>query len=103
MGKQIDFIKIEDEVKDILTYSSRARNDDLFLYWVYCERHHQNIDYKLLLADSTYRKSLNIASYKSIERARRKVQEKNPDLISERTKRLREREQIEYKEYARNN
>jgi hypothetical protein len=103
MGKQVDFIKIEDEVKDILTYSTRARNDDLFLYWVYCERHHSNIDYKLLLADSTYRKSLNLANYKSIERARRKVQEKNPDLISERTKRLREKEQLEYKEYARNN
>lgn len=101
MGKQIDFIKIEDEVKQILLYSTRARNDDLFLYWVYCERHHQNIDYKLLLADATYRKQLKLASYKSIERARRKVQEKNPNLISERTKKQREKQYEEYKEYAR--
>lgn len=101
MSKQIDFIKIEDEVKQILIDSERARNDDLYLYWVYCERHHSNIDYKLLLADATYRKTLNLANYKSVERARRKVQEKNPNLISERTKRQREKEYDKYKEYAR--
>jgi hypothetical protein len=44
---------------------------------------------------------LNVPNIKSVERARRKIQEKHPELASERAKRRRAEEQQTYVQYGR--
>lgn len=85
-------------VKDILERSIGARNDDFYLYAILLEENYPELHNVSLIDALTNHKKYNLPSMKSVERNRRKVQEKCPSLASERAMRKKE-EQI-YKEYA---
>lgn len=87
-------------VRQILMENERTRDDDMFLYSVFCA--------KFLLVkpnESFYSvmcswKVKGLPSYESITRARRKVQEEEPTLRGKRRKQRMEEEQ-KYHEYYR--
>lgn len=87
-----------EKVKAILTERPETRDDDMKLYAIFV---HKTVRisssvgfYEALYNHSKY----NLPSYESVTRARRKVQEENPNLQGEkRTKRLEMEE--EYRQY----
>ena len=105
--KQVEFIKLEDIIKQILIDNEKARNDDSYLYYVYCRDCVKDLlteadfDFVRVFYDTEYRKKLNIRSCKAVFRCRRKIQAENPELASERTKKKRAKEEESYKEYSR--
>lgn len=92
--------KIEDVVRDILTNDAHAREDDYYLMYKVIEKTARENLYKpygAVLLDSKNRGY----SFKSVERARRKVQEKYPDLKpSEKVQEQRLEYENMYVEYA---
>ena len=91
---------LEVVIKPILEKQPQTRNDDFLLYAEVIRA------YKPDLLDYSARaflyahKTLNVPNIKSVERARRKVQERFPELASERAKKKRERERQVYIQYA---
>ena len=85
-------------VRQILIDLPETRDDDMKLYAAFCIRH----DYAL--ADGNFYEVLNTArqrglpSYESVTRARRKVQEKEPELYGYRRK-VRQEEEKNYREF----
>lgn len=102
-----DLEKLESVIYNILVDNERAREDDMYLYYVYCkDKWFSANDYShfsLFLVDvfenKVFRQKCKIASFTSVERARRKVQEKHPELKANEKART-EEEEI-YREYAR--
>ena len=93
--------RLEDIVKPILEKSEEARNDDFYLYsevlWELCP-HALTVSAATLLRNN---KALGVPSYKSVERVRRRIQAKCPELESERAiKKRKKEEEVVYKEYA---
>jgi hypothetical protein len=90
-----------DVVREILVENERARDDDMYLYSVFCAK------YLLVKPDESFYsvmctwKVRGLPSYESLSRARRKVQEKEPSL-SGKEKHIRQKEEEEYREYYRN-
>lgn len=89
-------------VRSILIENSKTRDDDMYLYSVFCAK------FYLIKPDETFyqvmltAKSRGLPSYESISRARRKVQEKEPDLSGKR-RNLRKKEEEVYRDfYGRN-
>ena len=97
MGK---ILKVEERVRKILVHNPRTRNDDNLLIYEYLSTYHDinNVSDKELLLNS---KQLGIPSFETITRARRKVQEKHPELKDEETAHYRKLEEEKYKEFAR--
>lgn len=91
--------KIEQLVYEILLYNKNARNDDYILIAEYYYRINPDIVNLKFNYVFLAHKELNLPSFKSIERARRKVQAMYPELASNKTKVLREKLKEEYKEY----
>ena len=94
------FFDTEKKVKSILEKYPATRKDDWFLlmtYWhlyapagiSYMEYYHHAWKY-------------NAPSYKNIERCRRKIQEKYPELKDEKTSDARFEESMKYEQYALN-
>lgn len=103
-----EFIRLEDEIKQILIDDQKARNDDMYLYWVYCDRQFRKKDVAfgyeelgLVFHNSSFRKAHNIKTFMAVERARRKIQAQCPELANDRVKNARAKEKEDYKEYAR--
>ena len=72
------FMKLQEFVKPILEADERTRNSDDVLYFHVCTK---LLGDGLLLENVLLnRKTLNIPSYESVGRARRKLQQDNPDL-----------------------
>jgi hypothetical protein len=96
----INFIKHEAMVLEILREVEKARSDDYVLFAEVINRFYPDV------ADIPLRKALiehreiNLPSYETITRARRKLQNKYPEYASERTKKLREKMEAEYVAYA---
>ncbi len=108
--EKVEFIKLEDEIKELLIQNEKTRNDDMLLYYVYCT--HKFMKNKVafmpleqflfqVATNSEFRKQHNVKTFTAVERARRKIQAENPELVSDRVKRLREKEEESYKEYSR--
>lgn len=96
--------KIYDQVKFILKTDYRCRVDDMYLYYKHCFLEMMNFknikfDNQLFLyifTDIKFRKSLNIVSFASIERARRKVQHDCKELAVDRVVKTRYNATTEY-------
>ena len=93
---------ITELVKDVLLEVSETRNSDDLLYYHVCKRLNPIcVDYpfqKIL----QNRKDYGIPSFKSVERARRKVQRSNPDLVAnDKVEGFRSVKEVEYRDYAR--
>lgn len=103
--KKVDFIKLEDEVRQILIDNPQTREDDMYLYYVYCVRKNPKFynpnDFITLFTHKVYRNSENIKNFVSVERCRRKIQLQYPELASKRVKQAREEQIEEYKDYSR--
>lgn len=94
-------LKQEEMVLPILKEFPYTRSDDFALYAEVIRAHFPNlIDYSFLYVLLNHRE-LNVPSYDSITRVRRKLQRKHEDLASERTKAKRAKQEAEYIEYAR--
>lgn len=89
--------QIEPLVEEALIKNKACRGDNFILYLEVLKKY---IDLDLPIKDVfSKHKFLGIPSLESITRARRKIQERNPDLKSE-SSILREQEQKNYVEYA---
>lgn len=92
--------KLEEVIKPILEYCPQAREDDFILYAEVIRAYNPAL---LNLSTKTFLLShnvLKVPNIKSVERARRKVQEKYPELATERAKRKRAEEQANYIAYS---
>lgn len=93
-------LKLEGIVKPILEESFLARNDDFYLYGqviaALCPECEEIPLYSALIDHLHY----GLPNIKSVERVRRKLQAKYPELESERAKQRRAKEESAYVEYA---
>ncbi len=92
---------MEKVVLEILEESHLARADDYFLMHCVCEKLCPGIIGEPFGKALILHKELEVPNWKSVERARRKVQEKRPDLVSPEKAEKRREEEEKYREYAR--
>lgn len=95
------FQTIENVVLEVLETYPNARKDDYVLMYFVCRKMCKNsisCPFGSVLLDH---KELRIPNWKSVERARRKIQRKRPDLVDDKTAAVREEEEQAYIEYAR--
>ena len=93
---------LEKVIKPILEEIPQTRNDDYLLYAEVIKAYKPEL---LKLSAITFligHRELNVPNIKSVERARRKIQEKHPELASERAKKKRAEEEQAYIGYALN-
>lgn len=100
-------LNLEDEIKDILLEDIKSRDDDMYLYYLYCAKKYKELnkyfnvgDFCLIFVDKEFRKSLGIRTFGAVERCRRKIQEKNCALNSK-MQVIKENEELIYEEYSR--
>lgn len=102
---KVEFIKLEDVIRQILIENPEAREDDMYLYYVYCVKHDPKFyipsNFALLFHRKYYKNVEQIKTFGAVERCRRKIQADYPELASEKTKKARAEKEEEYKEYAR--
>lgn len=95
-------LKVEEIVKEILIKNPKTRDDDFELiaeyYYQLCP---DILDMKFSHVFLGH-KELGLTSFKSIERARRKVQAKYPTLASQKVKQRRKQLENEYREFYSN-
>ena len=92
--------KLEDVIKPILKEQPQTREDDFLLYAEIIKAYNPKL---LQISARTLlicHNELNVPNIKSVERARRKIQEKCPELASERAKRKRAKEEQAYIAYS---
>lgn len=94
--------KIEDLVKKILEeYPDSRTSDDVLVFRVYKEINEDAMVRELFCEVLLNRKQYNLPSYKSIERCRRKIFAKYPELKPKKVTEFREQKEEEYREYSR--
>lgn len=94
--------KIEERVLNILLVYPDARGSDFVLYARYLQEYNPELKDTGLIYALTEAKRLNMPNYETITRARRKVQEKLPDLKpTKTTQRRRAASERAFREYAR--
>lgn len=91
--------KLEPMVKELLEYYPATREDDFYLVGSVYYMIKPEIKTKTFLDIMKKHKEYGLPSFESITRARRKVQAENDNLISNKAKRIREKEEREYFEY----
>lgn len=92
--------KLENVIKPILENQPQTRNDDYLLYAEIIKSYYPDL---LEITTGTFllaHNFLQVPNIKSVERARRKIQEKHPELASERVNKKRAEEQATYIQYA---
>ena len=96
--------KVEDIVKKVLEeYPDSRSSDDILIFRVYKEINEDAMVRELFCEVLLNRKQYNLPSYKSIERCRRKIFTKHPELKpSEEVQKARKEEEVIYREYASN-
>ena len=90
----------EQLVYNALTSNEKARQDDYILYGLILKN--CGIDLHISLGSFLINhKKLKAPSFKSVERARRKLEAKHSELIDKETKQMRDEAQERFKEYSR--
>lgn len=93
---------LENEIIKILKKIPEARNSDMILYYEYCLQNWVR-EYEMwrVFKCSDFRKQKNVSVFESVSRARRKVQEKYPELRStEEVENFRKEKEEEFIKYA---
>ena len=98
--KTEDLYKLEDVVIAVLQESQLARKDDFHLIACVLEKIRPYVTSKSITYVLKNAKELKIPSFESITRARRKVQERYPDLKDTETAEARFEKTTEYVQYA---
>ena len=93
------------KVKAVLMANEQTRNDDNVLYLhvlrKYGEEYWIDIDRMSIPMLFLHCNTMRLPSYKSVERARRKVQEHNPEIwCNDDTQRARDEQEMKYRAYA---
>ena len=88
-------------VLEVLENSPKAREDDYVLMWLVCQKIKPEICEKPFADVMYHHKAMELPNWESVTRARRKVQEKRPDLVSPEKAKKRRKEEETYREYAR--
>ena len=103
----MQFKKVEEDIKPILKENEAARADDMTLYATYCYEKIKGFNYgtgwlQRIFSDRRFRMAHGIATYDTVGRVRRKLQEENDNLKpSEEYLKERKRSEREYKAYVR--
>ncbi len=87
-----------DKVKRLLIEDPKTRDDDMYLFGMFCSRYSDielNMPFYWVM---THAKERNIPSYEGVTRARRKVQELEPYLCGNR-KKARQKEERQYHDF----
>ncbi len=94
--------KIEGMVEKVLREYPDTRNDNfLLIYRVYREINEELVLRELFFQVMIYHKEYNLPSFSSITRARRKLIKQYPELKpNKRVQKLREKEEMNYFDYA---
>ena len=98
--------KFESMVFEILYNIPITRSDDYLLYYLVVDEHFKNNPHlgdieKITFAEIMHGHiAMNIPSYETITRCRRKVQEKHPELRSKTTERKRHKKEKAFRAYA---
>ena len=92
--------KLEDVIEPILKQQPQTREDDFLLYAEIIKVYNPKLLQISALTFFICHKELKIPNIKSVERIRRKIQEKYPELASERAKRKRAEEKEVYITYS---
>lgn len=76
------FKKIQDIVEIILQEEPLARDDDMYLYYLYCTKYGFlcSGNFHKIFEDKDYRSTLGISVFETISRCRRKLQAENSKL-----------------------
>lgn len=89
---------IEPQVKEALINNVKTRGDNYILYLEVLKKY---VDLNMSLNDVFKNHALlGIPSLESITRARRKLQERYPELRDEKISKIRSKEEAEHREYA---
>lgn len=91
---------IENIVKTILEEKPETRGDDYLLYYEVMKKYNGDLLSLPFGGVLMHHDDLGVPNIKSVERARRKAQEKHPELLSEEKKKKRAEEEQAYIEYA---
>ncbi len=94
--------KLEDIVLKVLEEQPDTRKDDFFLVFRVWEQFDERV--KTLNCGQVFynHKKLNLPTFESVTRCRRKIFETRKDLMDDTVTEIREKETEVYKEYARN-
>jgi hypothetical protein len=78
------FKKIQDVVEIILQEEPLTRDDDMYLYYLYCTKYGflGSGNFHKIFEDKEYRTSLGVSVFETISRCRRKLQSEDPSLRS---------------------
>ena len=102
MNKIEELKTTQNKVKVILENDELARNSDDYLYCMLCEMIDENSVNLPFWKVMLNRKEYKFPSFKSVERARRKLQRSHPEFAGVKdVEAQRELNEEEYKEYAR--
>lgn len=97
------FKKIQDIVEIILKEEPDTREDDMYLYYLYCTKYGfvNSGSFHKIFQDKEYRTNLGISGFETISRCRRKLQAENPSLkSSQETQHQRLEQEKKFEEYA---
>jgi len=102
MGKEEELKVTQKIVKQVLIESEGARNSDAYLYYLVIERLHRGVSNKPFKEVIFNLHEMGLPLYDTVTRARRKIQEQNPELRGDDRVALRRRENEEiFRDYAR--
>ena len=93
-------LKQEEIVKPILEQHPETRGDDFLLYAEVIREYRPELAELSVLDFFVAHSNLYCPSYNSITRVRRRLQRKYPELLSEKAKEKRAKEEAIYREYA---
>lgn len=99
-------LNVQEKVKGLLTRYPETRDNDMLLYVKFAElidsEYHQNALHRPFEDVVLNLKEYNLPSFGSVGRARRKLQEKYPELrADDKVEYFRSEEEQKYREYAR--
>ena len=92
---------LENVVLEVLENDIASRDDDFILLLEVCNRTGADIAGRAFAYAMAHHKELGIPNWKSVERCRRKIQARRPDLISPEAAKKRLEAKEAYTEYAR--
>lgn len=96
-------VTIENQVKKILDKDTRARKDDMYLYYMYCTKYGvlNEKAFVQLFYSKNFRKEYNVPVFESVSRARRKLQQEYEYLRPEKeVQEARTNKEADYIKYA---
>lgn len=93
---------IEIKVADILYKYPESRANDFVLYALYIKENNAELSRVGLIYALMEAKKLNMPNFESITRARRKIQQRNPELKPpHKTEKIRASRELDFRKYAR--